>query len=368
MKKQHTKFSLLFLTLTSLVGLASCGPNIHARLSYGAMFNSFENTNQTTKNNYTLIDGVEFQRMNALKETYLLVTMSKSGTSCGCFSTLSNVIKPFIATYDIPVYVIPYQEMLALNDYQKQGVEENFTYLTFNVMVKGSIKYRESEEKKHALFTDAAAFEKYVFSKVQKPTIYHINKEILDQFIATENQEIMLYFGRNSCGDCTYVETDFLNTYVPPNDGRIYKIDGDTLGASSDETEDIIAWQKFKADYGLDSSYNPDFGYEGGFVPTFQLIKTTGKFEPASYVQDAVVYLNDALEMVNEKVIVTRSFYTAERLKKLGPWAQDKKPIKGIEVRESDYFSIGYGRFYWDKKRAAEYHDPFLKAFLDYYL
>ncbi len=76
------------------------------------------------------------------------------------------------------------------------------------------------------------------------------------------------------------------------------------------------------------------------------------------------VFFNDEVTKIDGKNIVTRSYFTEERIKHLSYVDNVKtKVIQGLEIPDDDLDDTGA----WMKNKASEYHAPLLKAFLDKY-
>ena len=133
-------------------------------------------------------------------------------------------------------------------------------------------------------------------------------------------------------------------------------------------TAGLKVWQTLPVKAALIS--NEDYGYDSGYVPTF-VRYAPGDANKASCIVDAPVYLNDAVSFVNGEYIVSKSYYTIERkdlLEFFGNSTSIEKIIEGKVIPESDVSKINDSMFIWKREKAALFHDPIIKAFLDAYV
>ena len=187
-----------------------------------------------------------------------------------------------------------------------------------------------------------------------------VNKDYLDNslYVSTSahyNENQIVYFLRETCGDCNYCTPNALVPYFNKNVNakQILCMDINYLRA------DMEAYAAFKTAYKMSEAGDATFGYSEGVVPTFQVWKS-------GQLIDACVYFNDTIAKdENGKWHVTNSYYTQERVKSL---KYTNTVLNGMEIDEKEITTIEeYNYSYWNQEDAAKHHTPILNSFLDYY-
>ena len=130
---------------------------------------------------------------------------------------------------------------------------------------------------------------------------------------------------------------------------KIYVFDMDPI-----RKEDKEKYQQFKDDHFLSNKNNTDFGYNTGYVPTFQYYKDGALYDMAVYFNDEVT---DGL--------ITTSYYDEERLSHIH-YADKltKKVLTGTRLEESEISSSGS---WLNSEVHSSYYKPFIETFFDCY-
>ncbi len=362
------KKSVLFLLPFMIIPFAtSCGGNGgKIDLTYGQMINN------------TLSD-VSYDSLTSLvkDEKTFIITVAPS-TNCTCWATFKNILYGYIAKTHVKVYTIKNTEFY--NAESKLMDTFGMTVMsdreTFAIFENGKLKQHRVYDQKDYIFKQQKDFEKYMEEVVNLPKAFEINLTQLDSIYAS-GKEAVIYFARNNCSDCGYVDTHYLRQYIKENASmnNMYILDCEALGIRVYDKdnqltpESKVAWQNFKDKYGLSNAVNTELGYNTGYVPTFQLIKGNGESYGTSILSMSVTF-NDTISEVDGKYVVTDSYYTAERAEKLSYTSKvDTKVLKGLELTADDVNVIEIGSSFkyisWTHKSAEKYHNPLLKAFLD---
>lgn len=361
------KKSCLFLLPFMIVPfVTSCGQSGKIDLVYGQMID-----NQLTNVSYTSL-------ATMIKDEKTFILTVAPSTNCTCWNTFKNILYGYIGEKHVKVYTIKNTEFY--NADSKLMDTFGMTVLsdreTFAIFENGQLRQHRVYDQKDYIFKQQKDFEKYMEEVVNLPRAFEINLTQLDSVYAS-GKEAVIYFARNNCGDCSYVDTHYLKQYIKENASMndMYILDCEALGIRVyDENNNLtpesqVAWQAFKDKYGLSNAVNTELGYNTGYVPTFQLVKGNG-VSYATSVESMAVAFNDTVSEVDGKYVVTESYYTSERLAKLS-YATNVQTnvIKGLELSADDVtvYTIGSSFKYiaWKHSSAEKYHNPLLKAFLD---
>ena len=274
-------------------------------------------------------------------------------TSCGCWSEFRPIINAYISENHIDCLFFKYSEFKDV--ISKYGVNATKGNTSFIIYQEGQVKVQIKSDSGNTL-KNKSDFYKFMEGMVKLPKLYFIEEK---NYTDVTDDGAIIYFERSGCSDCTYLNPTVLANYVKkhPDMNNIYVLDCQTWLDNLDPVE----YQAKKNRYGLSSTNNPDFGYDTGVYPYFSYVKG-GRF-----LSGAVAF-NDTVEKVNNKYVVTNSFYTNERLPELGYLNNvGTKVIKGLELSSSDINDNGEW-LSWSRDSAVKYYEPIIDAFLDTYL
>lgn len=298
------------------------------------------------------------------KETFVLAV--QPDTACVCWSDFYPILKNYILDTHIIVYHIKYD---SFGDKDNFGLNIRKGYTTYAICENGEWK-QNLLSGTSSIFKNKDAFYEYMSSVASLPHYFYVNLEDVDKLIKADEQSV-IYFARNNCGDCSYVDKNVLKQYAQNNLNRknMYILDCESIGIRQYEKDGIhltpesqILWNEFKIKYGLAENNNPTYGFNSGYVPTFQVVKSS------QYISGCV-YFNDTIEKIDEKYIVKDTFYTQKRLANLQYLSgfTHLSVLEGLELNSSDVSEYN-GYYSWNQDSANKYHKPLLEAFLDYYL
>ena len=346
----NKKLILALLAPMMCLSVSGCHTTVGMKLTYGTYISTADSANNdATKISYSELAS----RMDAEgayhNENFLLTIAPTNG--CVCWAKFQAVLKQFIKETHYLVYQINIDEF-GDNNF---GLNFEEGHVSFAIIRNGNIvkQYMSNSilESTEALKSEVAKF-------VRSPDLYYVDEPFLNEAIKTGTTTLVQYI-RKSCSDCNYVDPNILWPYLNINNLKteMYVIDIDYLYKTKDESTD---YQNFKNNYLLSNVFNEDFGYETGYVPTFQYYER-GKLKSAS------VFFNDEVAKVGEEFKVVKSYYTEERLPKL-EYAQNVEVnvLKGLTLQEDDLLAFN-GNYYWKQAKATEYHKPLLEAFLKTY-
>ena len=370
------KIGKILLALSTSFLLAGCPKtNTKTEILYGSYVD-------TTLRSITQ---AKLEEMVNSKQSFLLAVSPKT-QGCMCWHEFKKILESYIVDEHMIVYEINYSDFFDAQGKQldKFGLEIHENEETFAIFDKGILKHSEVYDANNGMFKQPSVFKKYMDERTSAPHMYFVGLEEMDERIKEEKKAI-IYFARNNCPDCTYVDKNFLPTYsfTHTND-RMYILDCETIGIREyavDEQgkptpyltpESQQAWNQFKEYYQLAESTSPEYGYSTGVVPTFQLREYDEEAMMKSKVIDASVYFNDGRIMKSEggDYIVSDSFYSEERSQYL-PYEHvvlKNKHLSRDEVSENSYEKDGemITVVSWLKASQAKYHNQNLKSFLDY--
>lgn len=340
-------FLLLPIALMSITALASCKSSTSKEhITYGTYVDT-----EIKKLSYADLE----DKIDNKSENFLLAMYYGEDSHCSCWATFRTVLTEYVQTYNTVVYKI---DRFSFNDYNKENASKWGLVLMdedrpeFYYFQRGKLKKRFKYNVDALMFKNLDALNSEINKIASKPNIYYVDAAYLSNKLFTEKEEVVVHYIRKTCPDCQYCAPRVVEPYYNTTDVKVkaYMFDLDPIRSTN--MEEYVAT---KDQFGLSTINNPTYGFGGGVVPTVQYIKD-GK------VKDMTVYLNDTVELVNDKYVVTDSYYTEERIQNLHYLDNvEVKVIKGMEIPSENYHSG------WDKSAASYYHDPILKAFLHTY-
>ena len=305
------------------------------------------------------------------KETFLLaVYQGQYSENCNCWVTFENVIANYMNKYHEQVYVFDSQAQdETVSKFKIAKVDQSTPYLYIFEADRQVACFNFSDKKDKTMFEEinGDAMYKGVHKKINSPKMYFANDAYIKENVLTKDEAVLLFI-RNSCEDCKYVLPNVLVPYINNKEVKkdIYVFDLDPLLKKDAVTSNSEEWQyqKTKDYYNLSNAKGNPLGYNNGFVPTIQ-------YYEEGILKDAAVYFNDVVEKnENDEYYISDSFYTQERLTSLHYLTNVKTPtvLKGLKLSDDQVVKTDKGYVFMAQEKAAEYHDPLFKAFLDRYL
>ena len=375
-----TKLLLALIAPMMMTSISGCTFNSGMKLTYGTYITSEDATNNDAIeiNHSQLFEKMD-ENSKFNKENFIVVVAPTNG--CLCWTKFQPVLKQFIKDTHYLVYTIKVTEF---NDNNSDfGIKMQQGHVSMAI-VKGTKIVKQYLSS--SIFDSADALKAEVNKYVKAPEMYFVDQDYLENKIKNTRETVLVEFYRSTCSDCknsnTYSVWDFANSHKFTN--KMLVIDMDNLEfkgtqkyeTDSDgnyvldergqkiKTEDYqLEYQRFKDLYNLSNKFSPEYGYNNGYVPTFQ-------YYERGEVKDASVYFNDTVELVDGELYVTDSFYSAERVGNLHYLDGIKtKYLEGLKLTKDDvddYTAYGYG-YMWKAEKANEYHKPLFEAFMKKY-
>ena len=295
-------------------------------------------------------------------ENMIVVTYHQEySPSCECWKAFKPIIDKYADDNDVYIYQI---DRLLFNGHDDFG----FTLLNQS---NPSLIITKDGEKKHeylygknnaSMFTDASGFKKAIEKVVKAPQFMVVNSDYLDNKLLKSNDTFVIYYSWSFCPDCNYCMPKVLQPYSQTNNFRtkFYMIDLAVPGILMtddnkwpSEGTSVATYVDYLKNHHMSKAGDEKFGYDRGFVPTFQYYK-------GGELTDMCVYFNDALTNEGGKWKVSRSYYSQDRIANLG---YTNTVLEGMEVSESEVVDGG-----WKQEAMAKHHDPILKSFLNKYV
>lgn len=360
------KKRFLYSALLVSLGLVSSCQKDEAELidiTFGKLYDS--SLAETIENHLKTITHSELSSLVEHKKEFILLIYDKNNT-CTCWEEFERTILSFVKKKNALMYAISPTEFDGGHETFGLNVSKNEE--TIAIFEDGEVKHQKTTSGDQDEFLKEDNFTDWLTSKVHFSKMLYVEKSQLDDLFEKDTQ-FTLGFLRDSCSDCAYVEDAILSSFNKKDNNTSYVIDCDVEGIRLKDGEfDQEGWNSFKETYGLSSSGNEDYGYLGGFVPSFYTYGAEKGLAPKERILDGDVYLNDVLaeDTVNGGYYVADSFFTEERkplLGFLGNSEVEASVIKGIKVPPEN---VENGA--WKKSEAAKYHDPLLNAFLTAYI
>ena len=357
---------VLLLPIMLFPFLASCNKDSQKEsLTYGTYITS-------SVNSLTELSNEELLTKVRKEEVFLLaVYQGDYSLDCLCWATFQNVISNYINTYHESIYIYnSYNQDEELANLKIEKVKESTPYLYIYKGEKVLSKYAQSEKRNKPIFenTNGKAMYSAVHSVVNKPTMYFVDEDYLDDQIMND-KNLNVLFMRNKCEDCKYVIPNVIIPYIESNKPmeNLYLFDmqysydlSKKEGATKEEKEQ---YQLLKNYYGLSEKGSKMFGYSNGVFPTIQAIRS-------GLIVDATVFFNDEIGQKEDGAYyISDSYYSEERLENLKylQGCQFETKLKDMTVSEG-VLEKPNGGYYWSQEVASHYHTPILNAFLTYYL
>lgn len=352
----------ILCTLPLILCLLSCQNNQNSErtlLTYGSLIDD----------GITYINKSELNIMMLDEENFILVLYPGEDSTCGCWTVFRDNLNQYAKDNERIIYAIN-SFLLMGNSDDSYGLTLPTDRPSLVVMENGSLKqewvYNARDTQK--FFTSSTYLEEHLNEYTISPKLIYIDEELLNEYVnVSPMDDFNVLYTWKSCSDCTYCLPNAVFPFIETHNSfkKLYVIDLEVEGllledgVKNRENENYL---NFLNEYGLTATGNQTFGYDRGFVPTFQHYEK-------GVLKDADTYFNDAISLVGEKYIVTRTFFTEERINNLNYLNNftGTKVLEGLEIEESD-LNITSNSVSWKKEAAAQYHNPLLEAFLSTYL
>ena len=358
MKHKKIGFLLPLFVLGGASLLSSCNKGEKVQLSFGSL------SRKEDEKTYTNISYAQLSSKVSQKESFLLVVDPQG---CACFSSFINCSKSYFTNHKMILYRITINELEAQTD--KLGINYVSGSTSFVIFKDGVVHQNLISNKNEKQMSNKEEFENYISRVVDDPKMYLLTLDEMDTLYHT-NQKSVVYFKRSNCSDCSYVEKDFLFSYMKTAKNNLYVLDCETIGIREyDQHGNLtptsqIAWNNFKIKYGLAKEKNEKYGYDTGYVPSFYLIE--GNQTSTTFLSGAVSY-NDSITKQGDKFVVSNTYYSASRKQYL-EYANKMEILEGYVVPNNEIETYDFGGvpyYSWKHENASKKHNQYLHAFLD---
>ena len=356
----------LFALIPTLI-LASCGSNnldtTKIALDTGNIYSK-----SIAYSDFHEMDYDELEACTIDKLSFVLVTFNDR--TCGCWRDFIPMFVHFANDYHYQVKLFDVALFEGHNNkfgvYSVKSQMPGICFFRRGKLIR-QIVYGKSEENNRKIFkyneyekTYEKFFIPFMLENVYMPKLYYVDKETLDDMIESK-QEFNLYVARTSCGDCGRIEKDYIHGWVDKNktttiNDCLYIFDIQSYRS------DMTVYQEIKDAYGLSNVYNTDFGYDTGYVPTFQ------RWKDAAII-DMITVLNDSVDS-NLKVT---SYFNQSRISKSpllkdtgDKYLFDQKVVTEDDVTSMEYEGVTYTFLKQDVQ--FKWHKPIVEMFFNEYV
>ena len=352
-------FLLPLLAITSL-GISGCKKSEQLpRITYGTLVGQ-----ESEEITYADLTAKIARQETMIVATYLKVTSGQ----CGCWIRFKSVLDEYVKEYNTRVYYI--DRFSFPDDGDNFGITLNTKVTDPSVVFfkngKKANQYLYSSDTK-PIFEQMSGLRKAVAKFARDPQLMFVDQDYLDNALFTaKNDKVVVYYLWNTCPDCNDCLPYVLDPYQNKNEfsTQVWCIDlaikGLLLNENGDQDKTQASYVKFLKDHHMSAAGDSTFGYDRGFVPTFQVWEK-------GVLKDMSVYFNDSYEKVDEEWKITRSFYSQERVAHL---QYTNTILEGTTIPNEDMLEAEFGGMtytMWKTEAARKVHQPLLEAFLDMY-
>jgi hypothetical protein len=391
-----TKFLFLALSALSLAGgLSACSNETPTpvALEFGRKYDAdlplwdADSTSRTYKvGNVKVIGYSDLTSLIEDRKASFALLVADVNSDCTCFVPFKATLKSYIQSDNAFLYAINPSEFdgSGKSTYDLK-VSAGSGSESVAIFENGTLKYqRQRSGENDSWSNDAATFRSWMAARVSYSSMLYIDVLQLDKIIADSSSfngldQCTIGFFRDRCGDCRYLSDNFLKTYNATTHAESYVIDCDVPGlhdpkdgSTAATSESAAQWAAFKVKYGLAQSATTPYGFDTGYVPSF-LHYQNGE------VIDAEVYDNDTLEAGSaaNTYKITGTYWDNSRSHDFFSGLKNNEvtnflttpALQAIPASDVTNYGTAAEPYYaWNHDKAAVYHDPLIKAFLDCYI
>ncbi len=378
MNKKGLTVSLL--SVLALVGLAGCNYDdglSQVNLTFGKLYDTVLDTS-TNKIDHHLWN-LSISDLNTLisRQNNFALIVYDTNETCVCWINFQATIKKYLAEYNFLLFGIQKDLLEAVQTPSNEASAVNYNLSlatgeeTIAIYENGAVKYQKTSSGTSDTWTQYATFALWMNERVHRSNMLYISQTQFDSLFA-KGTNFVVGFLRFSCPDCAYLDDNFLKKYNINQRNTSYAIDVEKEGLWNATTRANGEWQAYKDKYGLSVAGNAAFGFDDGYVPTFYNYAPTSTGDYAAAILDGDVYANDSLtkNSNSDDYYVSNTYFTEARVSGLTFLTDNNsvatKVLANISVQAADVEVYG-DENYWTHEAAAKYHDPLLRAFLDFY-
>ena len=333
-------------------GISGCSTDLKSRITYGTYVDT-----KATK-----IEYVDLVSKTTAKEN-LLISVYEDSLPCGCWTAFHSVLDEYVETYHTKIYYIARSQFSEDEDnfgltILKEGTNPTFAFIKKGKKSSEFIYGRDNE----TMFTTLKGLRSAVTHIARDPVYMMVDQAYLDNKLFTEKTSTLVSYIWSFCPDCNDCFPYVMFPYAEANEFKreLLIIDLGIKGLLIDDNNKVNTanpnYVSFLKEHHMSKEGDDIFGYDRGFVPTFQ-IWDNGK------LVDMNVYFNDTVEKVEGKYKVTQSFFSNKRVSNL---QYTNTVLEGLFLSEDDVNIIN-DSVSWNKDSARKYHQPLLESFLNMY-
>ncbi|MCR5348139.1 MAG: hypothetical protein K6E59_00810 [Bacilli bacterium] len=301
MRKNPLPLLFLPLLLGAVSSCSSQGENPTAvPLRYGNLIGNRASDPYSRLGNLRFIKKSALARLAQDKENFLLLLHGSEDT-CSCFTTWhETVFSPYVKRHRLLVYAITLEEFETDTEYY--GIKRVLGYDTLCVFKEGALAYQAcTDDQASSFVTSAPYFAEWMEKRTVNPKIFYVNEEILDSYYLG-NEAFTIYFARETCGDCAYLQRTSLTQYIDTHsivDKNFFIMDFDPYRPSRGDPDydaKMAIYQEKKDKYGLSESEDNPAGFSTGAFPTVYYVQPDGENFTGDVIEAAGVFYNDTIK------------------------------------------------------------------------
>ena len=368
-----TRFPLL-LTLPLLAGsLLSCrNEGITVQLDFGTLIGTAKTDAVDARSQ---LQWITYSRLAQLVNdggSFALLVHGSADT-CTCYVGWHENLAKYVKAKKVLIYAIDLADFEKGSDYF--GIQIAQSYDTLALFGDGKVKHQHTTANQSDTFvTDYAALAEWINRRIEAPKVFYVNEELLDGFYHG-SETFTIYFGRDTCPDCTYLSRTIMRDYVRSHktlEPNFFIIDFDVFRPTASRTQDPDTYaaqsEKYKEKkikYGLDQAEDNPAGFSlDACFPTLRFIRPDGESFRGDVIEASGVFFNESVNRTTGEV--GNFYFTKERyesakngyLNYLGPeYGNLPKPYM-------ETFSIDPSKN--KNEQLGTYEKPFVEALLDY--
>ena len=299
------------LALAIIAGASACSKKAEEKIEKECVF-------ETVYSNITFsLTKEQLEGKVKNKDDFILLV---SDSACqGCMNFKNSILDSFLKETNIKVYEIDSSLLERTNDFLNWR-----TTPTLGIFADGEAEAKISDLDNESYFASLSNFEGWVTEKIEGVNKFvRTGVEVAEskiEYLIETNEKMIVYYKRDTCGDCTYFNENFLKeaTKISIDGGIKKRVLNQTKFYIFDINEHYLArdkelgaedpeWQEFTAKYGLSDSDHggSSKGWQTGVVPTFQ-------FRAGGNIVDSAIVYNDKMEFNEDysEIKVVESFYS----------------------------------------------------------
>lgn len=271
---------------------------------------------------------------------------------CTCWDDFRPVLVDYTNNTNIKIFIIHVDYLIGENSFGL--IVDKSVMPSIAIFAKGKLHIQKTYFDDRNLFKDFHKLDEFIKENTIAPKQYYIDKKTLDSKIAN-NDDFTICFTYSNNYYHRIINKDAIHDWNYEIESTIKPLYIFEINKYAEDGD----YQFLKDKYGLSELNNPDFGYQKGFVPTFQNRK-------GSQILDMIVPLNDFQDNG-----IVHSYFSKERIKNM-PFLEGTSLNLDFDKTKLDKVDTEHG---WDTNWELmkfdfykKYHYPILKLLLSTYI